>query len=157
MTSAQEYSPWTDITNNAYRAVIHCIIPPYHYQKEPLPEQNPFPLCALATRKTVRVKLVCGINANTPFTPQKLYITTSTVAIATHQRLSWQHLWNIGLTSTTYTLHQRSEQLRKHLLTSSRVLVYLDPSKPFILACDASPYGVEAMLSHHFPDATEAH
>ena len=36
----------------------------------------------------------------------------------------------------------------KEVLTSDRVLAHYDPSLPLILACDASPYGVGAVLSH---------
>ena len=36
----------------------------------------------------------------------------------------------------------------KALLTSAHLLVHYDPEKPLILACDASPYGVGAVLSH---------
>ena len=41
------------------------------------------------------------------------------------------------------------------MLTSSRVLTHYDSTKPLILVCDASPYGVEDMLSHQI--GTEEH
>ena len=37
----------------------------------------------------------------------------------------------------------------KSMLTSSSILTHYDPSKPLILACDVSPYGVGAVLSHN--------
>ena len=43
----------------------------------------------------------------------------------------------------------------KEELCSSRVLVPFDPSKPIILATDASLCGITAILSHRFPDKTE--
>ena len=41
---------------------------------------------------------------------------------------------------------EKAFDLSKELLTSSRLLVHFDPSLPLILTCDASDYGVGAML-----------
>ena len=40
----------------------------------------------------------------------------------------------------------------KEMLTAPNLLVYFDESKPLMLSCDASPYGVGAVLSHVYAD-----
>ena len=41
------------------------------------------------------------------------------------------------------------------LLTSSQVLVHFDPKLDLVLACDASAYGIGAVLAHKMPDGFE--
>ena len=41
------------------------------------------------------------------------------------------------------------------LLLPSEVLVHVDDHLPVILSCDASPYGVEAVLFHKMSDGNE--
>ncbi|KAK9529796.1 hypothetical protein VZT92_013867 [Zoarces viviparus] len=43
----------------------------------------------------------------------------------------------------------------KELLTSDRVLAHYDPSLPLTLACDASAYGIGAVVQHTMPDGVE--
>lgn len=43
----------------------------------------------------------------------------------------------------------------KDLLRSCRVLTHFDDQLPLVLACDASPYGVGAVLSHRMPGGEE--
>jgi len=43
----------------------------------------------------------------------------------------------------------------KDAVKSASLLVHFDSSLPLILSCDASPYGVGAILSHQMPDQTE--
>ena len=46
-------------------------------------------------------------------------------------------------------------QKSKDLLTSSQLLVHFDANLPLVLACDASAYGVGAVLAHRMPDGSE--
>ena len=39
----------------------------------------------------------------------------------------------------------------KRMLESPKVLVHYDSYRPLVLTCDASPYGIGAVLSHNFP------
>ena len=41
------------------------------------------------------------------------------------------------------------------LLVSSDVLMHFDPRLKLLLACDALPYGIGAVLSHQMPDGSE--
>ena len=45
--------------------------------------------------------------------------------------------------------------LAKEELKSKRVLVHFDPKKEIVLSVDASPYGLEAVLSHRMKDGSE--
>ena len=75
---------------------------------------------------------------------------------------------NLSTTLTPlYTLLQKnhkwswsSEQTKafeevKRLLQTSEVLVHFDDKLPLILSCDASPYGVGAVLAHRMPNGDE--
>ncbi|XP_040197550.1 uncharacterized protein K02A2.6-like, partial [Rana temporaria] len=50
---------------------------------------------------------------------------------------------------------QRAFEVSKRKLLASRMLVHYDLQKPLTLACDASPYGLGAVLSHILPDGSE--
>ena len=50
---------------------------------------------------------------------------------------------------------QASFEKAKLILNKTKFLVHYDPQKPIILACDASPYSIGAVLSHYISDGSE--
>lgn len=65
---------------------------------------------------------------------------------------------NLLKENTPFVWDEPCEQAFKWIkmeMQSERVLVHYDINLPLILATDASPYGVGAVLSHVFPDGTE--
>ena len=50
---------------------------------------------------------------------------------------------------------QRSFNLAKETLVSSKVLTHYDPSLPIRMAADASAYGIGAVIAHVMPDGSE--
>ena len=66
-----------------------------------------------------------------------------------HRLLEKHTSWTWG------TEQQQAFDKVKALLTSDTVLAHYDSDKPLLLACDASPYGIGAVLSHAFEDGSE--
>ena len=73
----------------------------------------------------------------------------STVLAPLHRLLEKRTSWTWG------TEQQQAFDRVKALLTSDTVLAHYDPTRPLLLACDASPYGIGAVLSHTFEDGSE--
>ena len=51
--------------------------------------------------------------------------------------------------------HQKAFECSKSLLSSSSLLIHFDPALPLILSCDASAYGIGAVLAHRLPDGSK--
>ncbi|XP_056330368.1 uncharacterized protein K02A2.6-like [Danio aesculapii] len=79
----------------------------------------------------------------------KFLPSLSTVLAPLHRLLKKETKWTWG------SEQEESFVKSKELLQSSALLVHYDPTKPLILACDASPYGVGAVLSHRMEDGTD--
>lgn len=50
---------------------------------------------------------------------------------------------------------KKAFETSKELLLSSDLLVHFDPKLDIVLVCDASSYGVGAVLAHRMPDGSE--
>ena len=57
--------------------------------------------------------------------------------------------WNWG------SKQDQSFNQAKQSLCSTGLLVHYDPQKPLVLSCDASPYGLGAVLDHILPDGSK--
>ena len=79
----------------------------------------------------------------------RFLINLSTTLAPLHVLIRKETKWQWG--------KDQSEAFRaaKNLLQSDSLLVHFDQDKPILLACDASPYGVGAVLSHQMPDGSE--
>ena len=53
------------------------------------------------------------------------------------------------------SVEQKAFQASKDLLTSSSLLVHFNPDLDLVLMCDASSYGIGAVLAHRMPDGSE--
>ena len=73
----------------------------------------------------------------------------STLLAPLHRLLRKQSTWTWG------SEQQDAFDHVKGILASDSVLARYDPSKPPLLACDTSPYGVGAVLSHKLADGSE--
>ena len=73
----------------------------------------------------------------------------SAVLAPLYQLLSADVSWHWGREQS------QAFQKSKDLLLSSQVLVHFDPNLEIVLACDASDYGLGAVLSHCLPDGSE--
>lgn len=74
----------------------------------------------------------------------------ASVAGHLYELLSKKAVWEWG------SKQEQAFRQCKELLTTDRVLTHYDQTLPLLLACDASPYGVGAVLSHKLPDGSEA-
>ena len=84
------------------------------------------------------------INSYGKFLPQ---LSTSLAPL--YKLLQKRNAWSWG------PEQQKAFQEAKRKLTSPCLLVQFDPDLELVLACDASPYGVGAVLSHRMDDSSE--
>ena len=79
----------------------------------------------------------------------KFLANSSTVLAPLYKLLKKAEPWKWGKDQ------EAAFQEIKNALKSSKLLVHFDASKPLVLSCDASSYGVGAVLSHRMSDGTE--
>ncbi|XP_058012440.1 uncharacterized protein K02A2.6-like, partial [Ahaetulla prasina] len=74
----------------------------------------------------------------------------ATIAEPLHKLLAKKAVWSWGKAEA------RAFEGVKNLLSSDSLLIQYNGTLPLVLVCDASPYGVGAVLSHRLPNGTEA-
>ncbi|XP_058042246.1 uncharacterized protein K02A2.6-like, partial [Ahaetulla prasina] len=74
----------------------------------------------------------------------------ATIAEPLHKLLAKKTVWSWGKVET------KAFEGVKNLLSSDSLLIQYNGTLPLVLVCDASPYGVGAVLSHRLPNGTEA-
>ena len=79
----------------------------------------------------------------------KFFPQLATLLAPLHKLLQKKTTWLWG------PEQQKSFEEAKSLLTSSSLLVHFDPDRSLVLSCDASPYGVGAVLSHSLEDGSD--
>ena len=84
------------------------------------------------------------INYYAKFLPQ-----LSTLLAPLYSLLQKKTAWTWG------AAQKRAFEEAKKALTSSKILTHYDPQRELILSCDASPYGLGAVLSHRMDDGSE--
>ena len=79
----------------------------------------------------------------------KFLSNVSTLLAPLYKLLQAKQKWTWGVEQ------EKAFKEAKTQLVSQQLLVHFDPDKDLVLSCDASPYGVGAVLSHKFEDGTE--
>ena len=74
-------------------------------------------------------------------------LSTTLVPLHSLLRADSEWKWTTDCDATVKTV--------KEQLTGDQLLIHYDPNKPLVLSCDASAYGVDAVLSHIMPDGSE--
>ena len=109
---------------------------------EPTQEKGWAIVEAPAPRNVAQLKSFLGmLNYYGKFLPN-----LSTCLAPLYSLLQKRSHWSWG------TKQHKAFEEAKALLVSSHMLTHYDPTKPLILACDASPYGIGAVLSHRVGD-----
>ncbi|XP_026569425.1 uncharacterized protein K02A2.6-like [Pseudonaja textilis] len=99
----------------------------------------------IPTNKTELQAFLGLLNFYASFLPHK-----ASVAEPLHRLLDKDSPWHWGPKET------HAFKSVKSLLTSEAVLVQFDQRLPLVLAADASPFGIGAVLSHRLPNGSEA-
>ena len=100
---------------------------------------------APAPHNVSQLKSFLGLlNYYAKFLPQ-----LSTLLAPLYSLLQKNKQWTWGVEQEKAFLEAKAQ------LTSPRILAHYDPEKELVLSCDASPYGVGAVLSHRMDDGSE--